>query len=124
MEARFQSGLSAFLTADSYATIDDRLGDPRKRKEFVAALQRAKSLFEKLADDHRREVAGLYGSLWAARCLTALGDQRRGMRFLNRFWPMTTAIWIDSSERSFIFGFFRSPPRETTRRLLAWRMDG
>jgi outer membrane protein assembly factor BamD (BamD/ComL family) len=83
VEARFQSGLAAFLSADSYATVDDRLGDPRKRKEFVSALKRAKGIFEKLADDHRREVAGLYGSLWAARCLTALGDHKNGDAILE-----------------------------------------
>jgi hypothetical protein len=83
VEARFQSGLTLFLMADSYATIDDRAGDPRKRKEFTAALRQAMVFFDQLAEEHRREVAGLYGSLWSARCLTALGEHTKANAILD-----------------------------------------
>ncbi|MBY0589349.1 hypothetical protein K2X85_19410 [bacterium] len=83
VEARFQSGLALFLMADSYATIDDRVGDPRKRKEFKTALRQSMGIFDKLAEEHRREVAGLYGSLWSARCLIALDEHTKADAILD-----------------------------------------
>lgn len=93
IDARFQSGLSRFYLADSYLTIELPVPTSRdgsamaeyqatKREwsqAFAQENQKARKLFEDIAEEHRREVVGLYAQLWMARCMAADGDHRRAM---------------------------------------------
>ena len=74
VESQFQAGLAQFFIADSYATIDYRGRSPKEVKEYKEALNKALAIFRKISEDHRRELAGLYGQLWSARCLVSLGE--------------------------------------------------
>jgi outer membrane protein assembly factor BamD (BamD/ComL family) len=83
IEARFQAALATFFLADSFATIDYRDQDPTHIPEYRDNIQKALAVFESIHDEHRRELVGLYGHLWLARCLAALGDHGRAMGIYN-----------------------------------------
>lgn len=74
VESQFQAGLAEFFIADSYAAIDYRGKSPTGVKEYKQALNKALATFGKISEEHRRELAGLYGQLWSARCLVSLGE--------------------------------------------------
>ena len=83
VESQFQAGLAQFFIADSYAAIDYH-GQPVKDvKEYKLALNKALGTFRKISEEHRRELAGLYGQLWSARCLVSLGDYTKANILLD-----------------------------------------
>lgn len=54
-----------------------------KRKEitknYLPAIDAALEGFKAIHEDHRRELVGLFGHLWMARCMAAKGEHRRAM---------------------------------------------
>lgn len=79
IESKFQSGLALYLIADSIETVDLRGQDPSQSSEYRENLQKALTIFEAIYNEHRRELVGLYGHLWMARCLAGLGEHDRAM---------------------------------------------
>lgn len=93
IEARFQGALAQFYLADSYKTIEIPPADPadkgavaaaqKEREEwdraYKTALEKARKGFEAIYEEHRRELVGLYGHLWMARCMAAQGEHRQAM---------------------------------------------
>lgn len=79
IESKFQSGLALYLIADSYEAVDFRGQDPSQSSEYRQSLEKALAIFRSIYDEHRRELVGLYGHLWMARCLAGLGEHDRAM---------------------------------------------
>lgn len=94
MDARFQTELSRFYVAESYEAIElPKPEDPKDKKamdlytkqkaewdkKYKDAIETARKGFESIYKEFRRELVGLYGHLWMARCMAAQGDHRRAM---------------------------------------------
>ena len=92
IEARFQAALGKFYLADSYASVElpepkegateeDRKRYRETRQEwserYAASLKEALATFEAIQSEHRRELVGMVGELWAARCMAALDEHRK-----------------------------------------------
>lgn len=94
MDSRFQTELSRFYIAESYESVplpkpqnanDKKAMDAYNQqkaewdKAYKDAIEKARAGFESIYKEYRRELVGLYGHLWMARCLAAQGDHRRAM---------------------------------------------
>lgn len=93
IEARFQAALARFYLADSYKSVEippananDQAAVAAREKEakewdaaYKDAIGRARQSFFEIHDNHRRELVGLYGHLWLARCMAAQGEHRQAM---------------------------------------------
>lgn len=93
IESRFQAALARFYLADSYTSVEIPPADPNDKAATAArekqvkewesaykdALGKARQSFYEIHDNHRRELVGLYGHLWLARCMAAQGEHRQAM---------------------------------------------
>jgi tetratricopeptide (TPR) repeat protein len=77
VESDFQVGLASYFTAESFLTGGAPISLVRVRPDYRSALSAGLKVFEKVHNDHRRELAGLFGHLWSARCLIGLGEYKR-----------------------------------------------
>jgi len=127
VESQFQAGLAEFFIADSYAAIDYRGKSPKGVKEYKQALSKALATFGKISEEHRRELAGLYGQLWSARCLVSLGEFEKANILLDGLLQHDNSDLATFQRQVFHFRLLslaaQNKPREIVSLATEWLKD-